>query len=63
MRFYRLQSLFISIKNCIVVTDVIMTLLVPAELNISLLGRRYIVQSRGLKACGMVDVKMALTLR
>ena len=31
MRFYCLQSLFISMKICIVVTDVMSTLLVPAE--------------------------------
>ena len=31
MRFYGLQSLFISMKICIVGTDVIMTLPVPAE--------------------------------
>ena len=29
--FYRLQSLCISMKNCIVVTDVVMALLVPAK--------------------------------
>ena len=31
MRFYRLQSLFISMKICIVVTDVEMMLIVPDE--------------------------------
>ena len=31
MQFYGLKSLFISMKICIVVTDVVMTLLIPAE--------------------------------
>ena len=31
MLTYNLQNLFISLKNCIVVTDVVMTLLVLAE--------------------------------
>ena len=31
MQFYRLQSLFILMKICIVVTDFFMTLLDPAE--------------------------------
>ena len=31
MQFYRLQSLFISMKICIVVKDIVMMLLVPAE--------------------------------
>ena len=31
MQFYRLQSLLISIKIYTVVTEVVMTLLVPAE--------------------------------
>ena len=32
MEFYRLQSVFVFMKNCIGVTDVVMTLLVPAEI-------------------------------
>ena len=31
MTFYRLKSLFISMKNYIVVTDVVITLIVPVE--------------------------------
>ena len=31
MRFYRLKCVFISMKICVVVTDVVMTLFVPTE--------------------------------